>query len=331
MIIYDGIIESLQSMGGISVLFKEILLRSDSSKFYYFNYNSHSNLVNSPNLFKLKARYLERYRDFFYPVDESDIFHSTYYRLPKKKCNVITTVHDFTYEKFIKGLPRTVHSWQKKRAILNSDHIICVSRNTANDLMEFCNVDEHKISVVYNGVSPDYYCLDSIQKENQVLFVGGRDGYKNFRYAVQAVAKCKNLSLGIVGSPLNVDEIEFLDNLLPNRYHGYGYLTNEMLNIEYNKSFALLYPSSYEGFGIPPLEAMKAGCPVIAINVSSIPEVVGDAGILLDSIQVDEIIEALQQVDNMRSDLTARGFIQAAKFSWDKCYNETQNVYKNFF
>ena len=104
-----------------------------------------------------------------------------------------------------------------------------------------------------------------------------------------------------------------------------------MLNIEYNKSFALLYPSSYEGFGIPPLEAMKAGCPVIAINVSSIPEVVGDAGILLDSIQVDEIIEALQQVDNMRSDLTARGFIQAAKFSWDKCYNETQNVYKNFF
>lgn len=330
MIVYDGIIEKLQPMGGITVLFQELLLRSDENSVNYFNYVENSNIFKTEvNNFKTKSRVLERYRDFNLKVDENSIFHSTYYRVPLSKAKVITTVHDFTYEKFSHGLAKKVHVWQKHKAIMNSDHIICVSNNTATDLQHYCNVKSDIISVVYNGVSSEYTPLDLDFTEN-VLFVGSRGGYKNFNLAVQAISLSRKFFLNIVGMPLSVNEVKLLEDKLPNRYRFLGKLTNQELNLEYNKAYALLYPSSYEGFGIPALEAMRAGCPVIAMNGSSLSEVVGSAGLLIDSTDAYLMHEALMSIDKNRQELIRSGYIQAKKFSWDKCYNETLSVYKKF-
>lgn len=329
MIVYDGIINSLQLHGGIGVLFHELNKRMGKDRAKYYMYNK--SVGAADNTIFLAPRILERYREFNVKLSECDVFHSTYYRLPtNKKLPVVTTVHDFTYERFVKGPAKWVHSWQKNRAIRNSDLVICVSHNTAKDLQKYCPINPKKIRVIYNGVSDSYHPLDGIssEKSQDVVFVGARSGYKNFTLAVESVATVPNLQLKIVGGgKLSEDEIKHLDAYLPNRYQWLGRLSDEELNQTYNKAYALLYPSSYEGFGIPVIEAMRAGCPVIAVNVSSIPEVAGNAAILVDKATVTAFSEALIQLPAIRQQLISTGFTQAAKFSWERCFEETLEVY----
>jgi mannosyltransferase len=332
MIIYDGIIESLQQSGGVTVVFKELIKRL--TDYSYCSYEVSSRIVSPQKNHILGSRFLERYRDAQLPNDilgKDVVFHSTYYRLPaNKKLPVVTTVHDFTYERFVKGPAKWVHSWQKNRAIRNSDLVICVSHNTAKDLQKYCPINPKKIRVIYNGVSDSYHLLDGIlsEKSQDVVFVGARSGYKNFTLAVESVASVPNLQLKIVGGgKLSEDEIKHLDAYLPNRYQWLGRLSDEELNQTYNTAYALLYPSSYEGFGIPIIEAMRAGCPVIAVNVSSIPEVAGDAAILVDKTTVAAFSEALIKLPAIRKQLISAGFAQAAKFSWNRCFEETLAIY----
>ncbi|NNN84139.1 glycosyltransferase family 4 protein [Vibrio sp. A8-1] len=258
------------------------------------------------------------------------LFHSSYYRLPSIRVPTVTTVHDFTYEKFVNGPAKWVHCWQKYRAIKHSDIVICVSHNTARDLMHYCPIDPSKIRVIHNGVSESYHVLPDVQsKTNEVLFVGARAGYKNFELAVDALVKRPELSLSIVGGgPLSEAEQQRLDARIPGRYTWLGRLSDEELNLAYNRAYALLYPSSYEGFGIPVIEAMRAGCPVIAVNVSSIPEVAGSAAILTDIADAELFANSLSILPQRREVLVEAGIEQAKKFSWDKCFEETLQVYK---
>ncbi|HCB1824074.1 glycosyltransferase [Citrobacter amalonaticus] len=334
MIIYDGIIEKLQSGGGVSVVFREIISRMSDYK--YICYDEDSNLSLPTNQITHKARLFERYRDVILTTEEmgiGSVFHSTYYRLPNSsKIPVVTTVHDFTYEKFVKGPAKWLHSWQKKRAIERSNIVICVSNNTAKDLVEYCSIDPKCIRVIHNGVSEAYYPLldNNRGNSNRVLFVGARGGYKNFGLAIDAVSSIENLELNIVGGgSLTTEELKLLESKLPKRYRWLGRLSDEELNIAYNQSYALLYPSSYEGFGIPVIEAMRAGCPVIASNTSSIPEVAGDAAILVNSLSADSLRDALTQLTSRprREQLISDGFKQAEKFSWNRCFQETLAVY----
>ncbi|MCG6405525.1 glycosyltransferase family 4 protein [Vibrio fluvialis] len=323
MIIYDGIIGSLQPNGGISVLFEELRKRLAPSEFKYYSYNNEENSV------YLKSRIMERYRDFGENIELTDLFHSTYYRLPNSACNVVTTVHDFTYERYIGGLANVVHSFQKNRAIKKSNQIICVSENTALDLLKYCPIDESKINVVYNGVSNDYYPYKS-SYSGYVVFVGSRANYKNFECVVESVVLISDLKLVIVGGgTLTSDELGYLNTKLNGRYEHKGFIANSALNAVYNDALALVYPSSYEGFGIPVIEAMKAGCPVIALNSSSIPEVAGNAAMLLETPSVGAIREAIVALDSgiIRNNMVSQGLENAKRFSWDKCFEETQKVY----
>lgn len=327
MIIYDGIIEKLQKNGGITILFKELISRMNNFKYYSYDFESHiSKLKNSV----IKSRPLERYRHFS-PLINGDIFHSTYYRLPaQKNIPVVTTVHDFTYEKFVTGPARWIHSWQKNMAIKNSDKVICISENTAKDLLEYCKIPESKITIVYNGVSDDYHPISESDKTNEIIFIGLRSGYKNFNLAVNAIALSSDFTLTIVGGGmLTTDEKKMLDTLIPNRYQVLGSITNEKLNFTLNRAHCLLYPSSYEGFGIPVIEAMKAGCPVIAMNSSSIPEIANNSAILLDKLDKHEILDAIKtlEISSERNKFITLGLRNSSQFSWQRCSQETEQVY----
>ena len=262
-----------------------------------------------------------------------DVFHSTYYRLPESgRAKVVTTVYDYTYERFAGVHRRVVHSWQKRKAIAGSDRIICISESTRRDLIEFSGVSSAERAVVIPlGVSDEFRHVRDIERRPQVLFVGARGRYKNFGSVVDAISGLHGIDLVCVGGgAFTRAELEMLERRLPRRYRASGYLSTAALNEEYNRSLCLAYPSLYEGFGIPILEAMRAGCPVIAVNRSSVPEVAGDAAELLELGHPDEIRFAIERLMDTatRDELVRRGKVQAAKFSWDHTFRSTVAVYE---
>lgn len=197
----------------------------------------------------------------------------------------------------MKGLQQRMHTWQKNKAIRNSDVIVCISENTKKDVLKFVpGIDESKIHVIYNGVSEDYRIVDTHQWDSlgeYVVFVGSCQPYKQFQFTAEAI-KGTPYRLAIVGGKLSDAEVAFLDDTLGrNKYISTGFLTNEQLNTLYNQAVCLAYPSAYEGFGIPVIEAQRAGCPVIAYNASSIPEVIGETPLLLNSLTIDEFHDKL--------------------------------------
>ena len=337
----DSIVFYLQSIGGISTYWGELFSRFSSNRDVNLKVNyslsksmnrvvSHLDFGGSQVHFPQLLRYCNRFHS-----SDADIIHETYYRLPMKKGNalVVNTVHDFTYEYYAHGLRRVVHSWQKNRAIGKSDGLIAISENTKKDILKYNpKTDQDSIKVIYNGVSADYKVISYLPTGNEkyVLFVGGRGGYKNFSMLVLAMSSVFDLKLYIVGSPLLNDEILILDKYLPGRYRLFISVNNESLNLLYNQAFAFVYPSLYEGFGIPVIESMAAGCPVIASNLSSIPEISGNAAILLDDISPEKISNALLLLKDgaYRSILRKKGLEQAKKFSWDRCYEETFLFYR---
>lgn len=355
-IIIDLVVFSLQKSGGVSVYWYEMIekmLTQSSTKPLFIEENGKvENIfrkelnIQDDYVISEKSRlfnYLSRYLEINLRIkNENFIFHSTYYRtlnkVVKKRNNVkeVVTVHDFTYEHFSSGLKKWVHSYQKKKAIKAADVVICISENTKKDLLYFYPQFSSKdIRVVYNGVSSDYFKMQELKKENNnssfFLFVGSRTDYKNFDFTVKAIAQTKDFSLKIVGGNLNDRELLLLNRLIPGRWELHINIDNKELNILYNTAFALLYPSSYEGFGIPLVEAMKAGCPFIALNCSSIPEVAGNAGFLMGTLDVSSFNEAVSCIKKDREEMIKKGFVQANNFSWEKCYQEILEIYKEIY
>lgn len=344
MILIDGIVFSLQRSGGISACFKELIgfLISGDVKFKFLSYGGNDMFDVSciPEFQKVASksphylRRLERYMDQPVPEDIK-IFHSSYYRLPKNKnIKTVTTVHDFTYEYFEVGARRVVHTFQKRRAILNSDVVICISENTKNDLYKFIPEARGKdVRVIYNGVSPNYRILNCVDEPSTafVLFVGARSGYKNFSCLVASLEHLPQYSLVCVGGgAFKQQELAQLDALIPGRYKHESYLTNEQLNKLYNQAFCLVYPSLYEGFGIPALEAMRAGCPVVAAAFSSLPEICADAAILLAEVLPETIKGAIESLEDklLRESYILKGLKNSSRFSWEKNAQEIIGIYK---
>jgi len=206
-------------------------------------------------------------------------------------------------------------------------------------------IKKEKIRVIHNGVSEEYYPIPklteikefkftSILKEKYIIYVGHRTSYKNFFVAAETIAKLDtSFKFLIIGEKLSNTEIKKLDKLISSRYKCLTGIDNRTLNIFYNYAFCLIYPSSYEGFGIPILEAMRAGCPVVTTDKSSIPEVAGDAAITVRNIDADSFADAIHKlIDNeIRMKIIAMGLVQSLKFSWNKSYEEVKKFYMELF
>lgn len=303
-VIFDNIIFSLQRFGGISVVWNELLQRAQADK--------ELNLTELDYRNERLYRWLERYRIPDYMAEKPSVFHSSYFRvLPQAGVHNVTTVHDLTYHFYRKGLPKAVHLWEEARALKHSEAIICISENTKRDLLTFYPwVKEETIHVIYNGVSDDFYPIKNIEKKGYLLFIGNSSvSYKRYDIA-QEVAKRTGLELVTARN-----------------------VTSEELNKLYNEALCLLYPSDYEGFGLPILEAQKAGCPVIAQNYSSVPEVIGKGGLLVEHSSTEKIVQQMvEKVNEVQSrpmqGIIAAGIENAKRFSWDNTYEQTKNVYR---
>lgn len=335
--------------GGISTVWYELLIRLMSDNKFELNFidvytkgNKHRELLHFDNYKTISDPLfpLSQYLPFHIKEKEKFIFHSPYYRYcPTPNAINITTVHDFTYELYRGGLAKTLHCFHKYRSIRHSDYIVCISENTKKDLLFFLpDIDESKIRIVYNGVSEDYKVLDRTTMQPQLpfppgsylVFIGGRGSYKNFDFVKKHIGTTK-YNLVIVGNKLSEEEKEDLKNYLPeNRFASTGFLANDALNVIYNYAAALVYPSSYEGFGIPVIEAQKAGCPVIAYNASSIPEVIGETPLLMNELTKEEFERVISVLDknNSKDIIVSEGIRNSKRFSWDKMFSAYMDIYE---
>ena len=351
-IVFDNIVFSLQESGGVSGVWKELISRTikkNEFECYFFEYQKANDNINRKEIFisdkslQRVGRFpliLERFLNPSFSINRNFIFHSSYYRICSSRNAInVTTVHDFIHEKFRSGIPLFINHLQKKIALHKSDAIICISEFTKKDLLSyFPTIDEKKIYVVYNGVNPSVFRKLTIQKPislnrlgNYVLYVGNRkQKYKNFISLVTALKSHPDLNLVIVGGGIpSAKELNHLNNELNGRLIFLKNIDNQNLNILYNFAFALIYPSIYEGFGMPVIEAQSAGCPVIATNCSSITEIAQDSVILTDNGTSTELAKSIQFLKNkdVRELYITKGLSNSLKFSWDKMANQVANIY----
>jgi mannosyltransferase len=265
------------------------------------------------------------------------IFHTSYYRLPRGTVGrYIVSVYDFTYERYRTGLARHVHSMQKFASIRRADAVLCISDATRRDVLEFCpDVDPSKLHVVPLAVDRTAFYPEFAHKPdgggegNVVLFVGQRGGYKRFDLAVEAIRQSKGLVLGVVGPPLTSVEQAHLQQQLGTRWISYGSVPSSQLRRLYSEAYAFIFPSDYEGFGLPVLEAMACGCPVVAANLSSLPEVGGAAALYAQQQSGEAYASALSilQVSDWRAAAIDNGVMRAQEFEWATTMQLTKLVY----
>ncbi len=310
---FDNIIFSLQRYGGISVVWTELLNRARADK---------DLTITELDFRQIPPRFMERYRIPAYKAETPSVFHSSYFRvLPQKGVHNVTTVHDLTYHFYRHGLAKAVHLWEEERALRHSEAVICISENTKRDVMRFYPwLKEEQLHVVYNGVSDAFHPLcttakdskhsiSSVKKKGYLLFIGNSQvAYKRFDVAKE-VAVMTGLELVVANQSSQAE-----------------------LNKMYNEALCLLYPSDYEGFGLPILEAQAAGCPVIAQNTSSIPEVIGENGLLIEHDTPKRMAEEAtaivkQLLSRPTQEIIEAGFENVKRFSWDKTYQQTKEVY----
>lgn len=290
-----------------------------------------------------------------------DIIHFLYFEpffrtLPLiKKNKTVVTVHDLIPLVFPKNFPVGIKGsikWKlQKAALRNCDAIITDSQCSKKDIFKYTGIDEQKVNVAYLAAEQNFKKNNSsnsaIKKKYNlpdkfVLYVGDVTWNKNLPNLIEAVDK-KNLPLVLVGKALVADKFDKnnpwnqdllkVQNLTENNINIFrlGFVENEDLVDLYNAATVFAMPSLYEGFGLPILEAMSCGCPVVTTKQGSIPEIAGNAAFYIDSYDVNSIAKGINEVfsrENLQKELSKKGLDQAKKFSWEKTAEETIAVYK---
>ncbi len=281
-----------------------------------------------------------------------DLFHAPDFFLPPTRAGTPTlvTVHDLSYvrlpETTMPGMERHLNTWVPA-SVERASHVIAVSEATRQDLIELYGTPPQKISVLHHGVTAEFRpiaddaCLASVRQkyglgdEPFILSVGTIQLRKNYRRLVQAFARLdRALHLVIVGSKGWYCEEVFeavSRQQMTGRVHFLGFVEDGDLPLLYNAADLFVYPSLYEGFGLPVLEAMACGTPVVAADASALPEVVGQAGLLVDPYDVEALAGAMAQGwadPALRQQLRQAGLERARLFTWEKMATDLFDLYQ---
>jgi glycosyltransferase involved in cell wall biosynthesis len=286
-------------------------------------------------------------------VSGVELLHSTHYTRPTwLACKSVVTFHDMTF-----FLYPELHTWARRfyfpkmmrMSASRADELITVSDSTRDDIVRLLGIDPKKITTTHLGVNPGYKPIDDQNKKRSViekyalpekfiLFVGLVEPRKNLPVLIDAFKRLIdeefNFKLILVGRfgwmyEKVFDQVKELG--LENMVQFLGYVPQEDLPVVYNLARLFVYPTIYEGFGLPVLEAMACGIPVITSDVSSLPEIVGEAGILTPVNDSDALFEAIVQGltdSDLRQELIHKGPRRAANFSWAKTAQLTLQVYQ---
>jgi len=273
------------------------------------------------------------------------------------KCRKIITIHDLSFLRYSEFFSLKRRLWHRiinaRKLLRNFDIIVAVSENTKQDVVELCNINPNKIKVIYSGIGHHYHQIKtqnftSVQKKYNlpdkfILYLGTLEPRKNVEGIIQAYDKLrmKNKELaevklviagGMGWKSKNIFKVwqdsKYKDDI---KFLGYVDLADKVYL--YNLAILFIFPSFYEGFGFPPLEAMACGAPVITSFASSLPEVAGEAAIMVDPYNITDIVGAMEQVltnQELQNSLIKKGLEQARRFSWEKAAGEYLEVFRNF-
>ena len=322
------------------------LTKKHSVFFSRRSFSDNSNEINLPLPFHFRPHrlsfFMERLWFEYLARKPFQIIHPIEYELSpageychKRNSKVVITIHDLIHEKF--GAPGNLYEKEKRNSFYSkANGFIFVSNSTRKDFGEFYPelAVRSPTAVIWHGNNFDNANRIEGKKKNQVLFVGARDGYKNFKGAVESfrlvASDLTDLKLVVAGPPPQHSELSLVHDL-HQRVDWVTYPDENELRKIYAESVALMYVSKYEGFGMPIIEAMSQGCIPVAINHSSLPEIMGDAGILLNSSDPHEIGQAISRCckDNDFSKVKVRlGEARSKTFMWEKCAKEVLSFYQ---
>lgn len=356
-ILYDHQIFSRQNYGGISRYFKEIsnLINSINNVKTFISLKIYTNYyiqkVNFLSIFfnkynfraKTKIIYLinRLYSIYILKFKEYHIFHPTYYDtyflkyLGEKK--FVLTVYDMIHEKCKDNFSIADQtSINKKTLIQKASKIISISESTKRDIIEIYGISESKIEVIYlgNSLKPSNQYIKYLPKK-YILFVGSRDGYKNFSFLIFSLSRLllKNKDLYLVcagGGNFNSTELNLFSKFkIEAKLLQYN-LDDECLANFYSQAELFVFPSIYEGFGIPILESFACNCPLVCSNTSSFPEIAGNAAVFFDPLDEKSILSSVEYVLNnkkVKNILRERGRARLNFFSWEKTASLTKKLY----
>jgi len=306
------------------------------------------------------ATYIEMHKVI--AAHEVDLIHvpHTFWRPLITKAPYVITVHDlldYMYRaRTNNGLRRTMHSYMTRRVMHNSARIFAVSNFTKRDVSRYFNVKPEKIEVVYNALDESFLRGHSTAEEQAMirgryqvdspflLYAGRISPHKNVARIIEAFSALKaelakdnaypDLKLIIIGDEVSKNpdiRRAVIRSGMQHDVRFLGYVSIDVLRIFFDMAKVFVFPSLYEGFGLPPLEAMAHGTPVVASNTSSLPEVVGNAALMVNPENVFEISRALQRVltdQSLRERMKAAGIEQAQHFSWDTSVHRMIRVYE---
>ncbi len=293
---------------------------------------------------------------FFNPPDVLFVPAHTVPLIRRSGLKTVVTIHDVGFQKFLEQYQRLWWRLYGGRisnfAAREATHVIAVSEATKGDLIEKLGVSPDKITVIYEGVDHNKFKVQSSKFKidetrrkygidgNYLLFVGTVQPRKNLVRLIKSFSMLRprfpELDLVIAGKKgWLADEIYAApkDFGVEKRVKFLGYVSTDEVVTLLNGAKALVFPSLYEGFGLPVLEAMACGCPVVTSNISSLPEVVGEAGILVDPHSVEDVARGINQAlefsEEARQTAIERGIRQAKKFNWQKAARETIEVFES--
>lgn len=289
------------------------------------------------------------FAQFFFPYwakqDQVDIFWSPRHHLPlllSRQIKTVLTIHDLVwhfYPETMSILGRYLERALMPPSVRRADKVITISQSTAKALTDVLAVSENSVRTIplASYFPNDAVEMAEIPSRQYFLFVGTLEPRKNLRRLLQAFAKALSegvtiSTLKIVGGQgwggINIDDLA-REYGIENNVEVLGHVDSEQLKSLYQWAYALLMPSLYEGFGLPILESMGFGVPVISANVSSMPEVVGEGGLLVDPLSIEQISDAIQLIDSdhdLYDKLAGLARDQAQQFSWDTTAALTKDV-----